>query len=187
MDMTRTEGKPRSKLLVCEDYPAMHNAFRLILGRQYELIFAHTPEEIVPLLGQHSVRLLIWNLDRATGSLETALNAIRTADDPLRTYRESICIDGSLDTLKVIRQTHPKLRILLMAGEFECDFQVAAIQQCGLVSFLTTPWKSNAELVEKVQVLLGDRKSSIRNWVLRMPMVQPKERWGKVIGDKWKA
>ena len=179
MDVTRTEGKPRSKLLVCEGYPAMHDAFRLILGRQYELIFADTSEEIIPLLGQHSVRLLIWNLDRATGFLETALNAIRTADDPLRTYRESICIDGSLDTLKVIRQTHPKLRILLMAGEFECDFQVAAIQQCGLVSFLTTPWKSNAELAEKVQVLLGDRKSFIRNWVFRMPIIQLKERWGK--------
>ena len=50
------------------------------------------------------------------------------------------------------------------------DFQIAAIQQAGLVGFETKPWKSAAYLLERVQVALGDKPSLIRHRILRVPI-----------------
>ncbi len=162
--------KHRRKILICESYSGLQSAFKLMLDSRYDLIFSNDDEEILPLLDQNPGHLVVWDLDRPTGTMETALDAIRSSDEPLQTYRETICANRFLDRLKAIRRAYPELKILLLAGEFECDFQVAAIQEIGSVSFFLKPWKSNGEIVEKIQVLLGDKKSSIRDWVLRMPL-----------------
>ncbi len=155
--------------MICESYPGMREAFKLMLGRQYQLAFAKQPHEITPLLRNHrTARLLIWDLDHPTGSLDETLKAI-CEETPMGLPCRSA--DKILETLKAVRRDHPALKILLIAGEFECDFQIAAIQQGGLVSFLTKPWDSSAAVVEQIQVMLGDRKSSIREWRLRVPLL----------------
>jgi len=163
-----TEGKRSGPLVICESYPGLREAFKLMLDRQYRLVFAEQPHEIGSLLRAHKdTRLLIWDLDRPTGSLDETLKAI-CEDRPLELpYRAT---DDILVTLKTIRRDHPELRILLVAGEFDVEFQIAAIQQCGLVNFLTKPWGSPAAVTEQIQVMLDDRKSSIRQWVLRVPL-----------------
>lgn len=171
MEFTLTEGKVAGPLLICESYPGMREAFKLMLGRQYRLVFAEQPHEIAPLLqNQKATRLLIWDLDRPTGSLDETLKAI-CEDTPLELFYRSA--DEILATLKAVRRNSPALRILLVAGEFDYDFQIAAIQQCGLVSFLTKPWGSPPAVIEQIQVMLGDRKSSIRHHVLRIPISSP--------------
>jgi DNA-binding NtrC family response regulator len=77
-----------------------------------------------------------------------------------------------LATLKAIRRDHPELKIVLATGEFDVDFQIAAIQQCGLVSFLTKPCGSSVAVVEQIQVMLGDQKSSIHQRILRIPLAR---------------
>lgn len=167
----------KSTLLICESYPGLRSAFELMLGRQYRLVFAEQPHEIAPLLqNQKTTRLLIWDLDHPTGSLDETLKAI-CGETPLELPCRSA--DKILETLKAVRRDHPALKILLVAGEFDSDFQMAAIQQCGLVCFLTKPRGSLEAVVEQIEVVLGDRESSIHQWVLRMPTVQPKERWRK--------
>ncbi|MBI5569061.1 MAG: hypothetical protein HY914_03865, partial [Desulfomonile tiedjei] len=117
-----TEEKSLGQLLVCENYPGMREAFKLVLASQYQLIFADDPSQITTLLRLHPVRLVIWDLDRTHGSLDETFGVIRAGNfEPfLKAY------DGALETLKRIRQTHPTLKILLIAGEFEYDFQIAA-------------------------------------------------------------
>lgn len=161
-----TEEKSSGQLLVCEDYPGMREAFKLVLGNQYQLIFADDSSQIMALLHIHPVRLVIWDLDRANGSLDETFDAIRAGnfESSLKTY------EGVLETLKAIRQAHPTLKILLISGEFEYDFQIAAIQQCGDVRFLTKPWKSATGVLEQVQVMLGDRENSIHHRILRVPI-----------------
>lgn len=168
MDYTLTEGKVAGPLLICESYPGMREAFKLMLDRQYRLAFAEQPQEIVSLLRNHkAIRLLIWDLDRPTGSFDETLKAI-CEDRPLELSCRAT--EDILATLRAVRRNHPELKILLVSGEFDVDFQLAVIQQCGLVSFFTKPWGPTAAVVEQIQVMLGDRKSSIRQWVLRMPI-----------------
>jgi hypothetical protein len=74
MEYTLTEGKRSGPIVICESYPGMREAFQLMLGRQYQMVFAGEPGEIAPLLRNHgTARLLIWDLDRPTGSLDETL------------------------------------------------------------------------------------------------------------------
>ncbi len=143
LSLNSTTGCPTKfgRLLICEDYPGMRDAFDLMLGDRYELAFVDSQEEIVPFLAQFPVRLVIWDLNRGGNPLQV---------------------------LRRIRRIFPELRILLIAGEFEYDLQIAAIQQCGDVRFLTKPWKSTAGVLEQVQAMLGDRESSIHHRILRV-------------------
>ena len=147
-DLTASYPPKRGRILICENYPGMRAAFDLMLGQHYELTFAEKPPEMLPLLRQHSVRLVIWDLDGE---------------------------ENSLGILREIRESQPDLEILLVSGDFSLNFQEAAISQCGLVSFLTKPWNSPQAVIEKIQVMLGDRKSSIRKWALRIPCTPTQE------------
>lgn len=144
------EGQPVSplrlgRILVCEDYPGMKDVFDLMLGGQYELAFVESPEEIVAFLAQSLARLLIWDLNRG---------------------------GDYLGTLRRIRRICPALKILLVGGEFDVEFQLEVIRECGLASFLTKPWGSSAAVAERIQVMLGDRKSSIHQRILRIPLTR---------------
>jgi len=132
-----------------------------MLGHQYELIFSSDFGQIIPLMGQYTFRLLIWDLD---GVVRPSLQ-----NDDMET-----CHTKVLDTLKVIRGAHPELGIVLVAGEFEYAFQAAVVKQNSSVRFINKPWEST-QFIEKVQVLLGDKKSSIRQWVLKMPLGRKRE------------
>ena len=161
------EGR-HGQLLICERDPALKKAFEVMLKDHYELIFAEDPAKIVPLLDRHPVRLVVWDLDRANGVLKEMLTTLLSSGslDPLL---EAVRPDNPLQPLRALRQAHPTLGLLLIASGFEYDFQADVIQHVGLVPFLAKPWKSPQEVVERIQVILGDRKSSVREWVMRMP------------------
>ena len=161
MEKEETGGK----ILICESYPGMQGVFTLALGSEYELLFVSDPAEIPLALRRHPVRLLIWDLDQTSGSMQGVLKAV-LADETLTPPAYS----KILETLKPIRQNCPDLKILLVAGSFGYAFQAAVIRECGLVAFLTKPWSSSAGVVERIQVLLGDKDSSVRKWTLRMPL-----------------
>ena len=141
------EEKSKRHLLICENDPGLQGAFDLMLGRQYGLVFTDDPIQIKSILAQHSICLLIWDLDQVgSGS-----NRI-------------------LGILKEFRQAQPDLKVLLIAEEFKYSFQVSVIQQCGVVSFQTKPWKSASGIVEQIQIILGDKKNTIQRWQLKMPI-----------------
>lgn len=165
-----SESRELRQILICENYPGLREAFKLMFekpeggGPHYGLTFVEHSSQIVPLLAQHAFRLLIWDLDRATDSPEGTFKGIRAGHLPELSL-QSREIVATLDT---IHTQYPTLKILLIAGDFEPDFQIAAFQHSA-ASFLTKSCKRPAEVVEKVQVLLGDKKSSIRSWILKVP------------------
>lgn len=156
------------QVLICESYPGLRKAFKLVLGDQYELVFAEDPAEIASLVRQHPVRLVIWDIDRIEGSLDKTFEAVRNGD-AFDSSQRTIPAEGILAVLKAVRDARPALRILLVAGEIDANFQITAIRQVGSIRFLSKPW-SPKTVAEQIQVMLGDKKSSIRHWVLRVPV-----------------
>ena len=57
------ESAPRKTVLICESYPGLRDAFELMLGKHYELLFLGNPTQITSLLEQRAVSLVIWHLD----------------------------------------------------------------------------------------------------------------------------
>lgn len=162
------EEKLLGQVLICESYPGLREAFKLMLGDHYELVFAEDPAEITPLVRRHPVRLVIWDVDRTEGSLDKTLEAVRNSDDSYSPQR-TVPAEEILVVLKAIRNARPALMILLVASELDTDFKIAAIRQIGSIRFLSKPWSAEA-VTEQIQVMLGDKKSSIRQWVLRVPI-----------------
>ena len=160
------------QVLICENYPGLREAFKLVLGDHYDLVFAESQEEIIPLVRQRPVRLVIWDIDRMEDSLDKTFEAVRNGDAAYSPQRV-IPTEEVLSVLKSVRGTHPDLPILLVAGEIDTNFQITAIQQVGSIRFLTKPWDSSVAVAEQIQVMLGDKKSSIRHWILRTPLAEP--------------
>ena len=156
--------------MVCEGDPHLRAAFALMLGAQYDLVFVSEPAEILPMLGQNVIRQLVWHLDHPPDLLAEGLQRAIRADDPLDASRQirAAYFNSCIKTLKTICQASPELHILFLASDYELDFQVAALQ-CGRVNFLPDAWEISQAFVEQLQALLGDKKSSIRHWVVRLP------------------
>jgi len=165
------------KILICESYPGMQGVFTLALGSEYELLFVSDPAEIPLALRRHPVRLLIWDLDQTSGSMQGVLKAV-LADEPLAPPAYS----KILETLKTIRQSYPALKILLIAQEFNIDFQEDVIRSCGMASFRTKPFEDTKALAEQIKVIVGDKQSTIRSWVLRVPLEEESLVQGKRAG-----
>jgi len=147
-DLTTSYPPKLGRILICESYPGMRDVFDLTLRKHYELAFTKKPSEILSLLRQYSFHMVIWDLDGE--------------GNPLAILRE-------------VRQFYPNLEILLVAGEFSLAFQESVVKQCGLVGFLWKPWSPSSAVAEQVQVMLGDRKSSLRKWTLRIPCTSSQE------------
>lgn len=129
-------------ILVCEAYEGLQEAFRLILEDWASVRCVARAEDCFSQLTQGPVDLLIFDLD---------LQAV----DPLGFLRD-------------LRSVYPDLKVLLVAGEFEFDFQVAALK-FSPVSFLTKPFNTQAT-VERIQVLVGYATSSVRTRVVRIAL-----------------
>ncbi len=165
------------KILICESYPGMQGVFTLALGSEYELLFVSDSAEIPLALRSNSVRLLIWDLDPPSGSAQNVLRAALTGE-PLA----SPVYSKILEDIQAIRQSHPELKILLIAQEFKNDFQEDVIRSCGLVRFRTKPFEDTKALVEQIKVMIGDKQSTIRSWVLRVPIEKESLVQGKRAG-----
>ncbi len=136
---------------------------KLTLGGGYELVFTDTPAEIHSLLNRHAFRLVVWDIDQHDPS--APLKFLSNLDQPLDLQ---VSLVDCLEMLQAIRRAHPQLPVVLLAGEFEYDFQAAIVPQCHSVSFLTKD-RPLDQLAERIQIILGDKKSSIREWILRIP------------------
>ncbi len=151
------EKKLLGQVLICENYPGLREAFKLMLEDQYELVVAEDQAEIIPLVRRHPIRLVIWDVDRIEGSLDKTLEAVRNGDDSYSPQR-TIPAEEILAVLKAVRDAHPTLMFLLVAGEFDTDFMIEVIRKVGSVRFLSKPWSAEA-VAEQIQVMLGDKKA----------------------------
>ena len=172
MEKEETGGKN----LICESYPGMQEVFTLALGSEYELLFVNDPAEIPLALRSHPVRLLIWDLDRTSGSIQGVLKTIRMGQ-PFTPPTHS----QSLETLQTIRHSYPALKILLIAQEFNVGFQEDVIRNCGMTSFRTKPFEDTKALAEQIKVMIGDKQSTIRSWMFRAPLA------GKILAQEKRA
>ena len=176
MEKEETSGE----ILICESYPGMQGVFTLALGSEYELLFVNDSTEIPLTLRSHPVRLLIWDLDRTSGSVQGVLKAVRTGESLAPPAYSKI-----LETLQTIRKSYPVLKILLITQEFNIDFQEDVIRNCGMMSFRTKPFEDTKALVEQIKVMVGDKQSTIRSWVLRVPLAEESLAQGKSARSIW--
>ena len=160
-------GDPRQgPLLICEPDRAMQEALKVMLGDQYPLVFTNNPSMIPALLQRQPFRLLLWDLDQPDGSLDGTFRAI-LAGEPADVFTARPRSNHPLETLQAIRRAYPALEIALVAGEFEADFQAAAVQQGGVLGFITKPWNPD-RVIEDIQILLGDKRDPIRRRILEI-------------------
>lgn len=127
-------------ILVCEADAGVQEAFRLLLEDWAAVRMVAEADACLRKLSQASVELFILDLDG---------QAIKT-----------------LDFLRTIRQRSPHLHVLVVAGDFDLDFQRAALK-CAPISFLTKPFHPPAT-VERLQTLTGYAPSSIQKHVMQV-------------------
>ncbi len=80
-------------------------------------------------------------------------------------------LDGQAESLALVQRVRtavPELKVLLVAGQFDYDFQVACVK-LGQVSFLTKPFSAPAA-VAKIKALLGLAVPSIRTRIVKIAL-----------------
>ena len=166
-----SDGKKLGQVLIVEGDRGIRDAFSLMLGGHYELVFTEDAEDLHPLLRSPSVRLLIWDLHCLEGTLQRAFQAVQENTD-FGPGLDAASREHVLEVLQKVRHLRPDLKVVLVSDKFAYDFQASVIQRFGLLRFVTKPWSSSHALSEQIQVILGDKKSSIQRQVLRMPLVE---------------
>ena len=134
------QAKPT--VLVCEANEGLQEAFRLMLDEWAVVQFVSKASEWLPLLAKRHWDFFVLDLD---GQTEQPLELVRN-----------------------IRLAYPGLKMLLVAGEFDYDFQVACVK-LGQLSFLTKPFSAPAA-VSKIKTLLGLEAPSIRTRIVKIPL-----------------
>ena len=129
-------------ILICEAHEGLQEAFHLMLDDWASIRFVAHVEPIFAILGHERPDLLILDVDGQSA-------------DPL----------GLVEQL---RTTYPELKVLLVAGQFDYDFQVACVK-LGQLSFLTKPFSAPAA-VAKMKALLGLAVPSIRTRVVKIAL-----------------
>lgn len=137
--MTRLQVKPR--IVVCEAYEGLREAFQLMLEDWASFSFIPSTDDCFTLI-QQQADMLILDLDGQTAEPLTLVENLRTA--------------------------YPNLKLLLVAGQFDYDFQVACVK-LGQFSFLTKPFSAPAA-VAKMKTLLGLAAPSIRTRVVKIAL-----------------
>jgi len=137
--VTPRATKPR--IAVYEAYDGLREAFSLMLEDWAAVRFLASAEACVTACTQDSADLMILDVDGHA--------------DPLALVQR-------------VRKVAPQAKVLLVAGEFDYEFQVACVK-LGQISFLTKPFSAPAA-VEKMQVLLGLAVPSIRTRVVRIAL-----------------
>jgi DNA-binding NtrC family response regulator len=129
-------------ILVCEPYEGLQEAFRLMLDDWASVQVVSKTTEWLPVLAKQHWDLFVLDLDGQAG-------------EPLELVRN-------------IRLAYPDLKMLLVAGEFDYDFQVACVK-LGQLSFITKPF-SAAATVAKMKTLLGLAAPSIHTRVVKIAL-----------------
>ncbi len=129
-------------ILICEAHEGLQEAFRLMLEDWASIRFVAQAEPIFATLAQERPDLLILDVDGQAAEPMVLVERLRT--------------------------TYPELKVLLVAGQFDYDFQVACVK-LGQLSFLTKPFSVPAA-VAKMKVLLGLAAPSIHTRVVKIAL-----------------
>lgn len=129
----------QSSVVVCEAYETLREGLELILRNLYRVTAVNHVADLFPILEDGRPDLLIFDVDGQPEPYEA---------------------------LARVRQFHQTLRILLIAGEFSFDQQIAAVRLSN-VSFLTKPF-SVEHFLEKVQTLIQGYSGSPKRYVVQI-------------------
>ncbi len=138
--MTRLQTKPH--IVVCEADEGLREAFGLMLDGWAAVSVLSRADDCFTSLAQQQTDLLILDLDGQDAEPLALVRSLRTAQ--------------------------PDLKILLVAGEFDYDFQVACVKLGGF-SFLTKLFSAPAA-VAKMKILLGLEAPSIRTRIVKIAL-----------------
>ena len=142
--MVGKQEAPQAKpsILVCEAYEGLQEVFRLMLDDWASVQVVSKTSEWLPVLAKHHWDFFVLDLDGQSG-------------EPLELVRN-------------IRLAYPDLKLLLVAGQVDYEFQVACVK-LGQLSFLTKPFSAPAA-VAKIKTLLGLAASSIHTRIVKIAL-----------------
>ena len=133
-------------VVLCEAYDSLREALAPVLGDRYRVTTVSHVADLVPVLAAATPDLLILDVDGQ---------------------------QAPYASLRRIRHTHGGLRVLLLAGAFTLDEQLAAVQLTR-VSFLEKVF-SLERFREKVETMIhGFSRSPIHTRILRIPLIEPR-------------
>lgn len=101
-------------ILICDDETGVRDSLRLILDREYSLVYATNGAEAVRHLRKHDVDLVIMDVKMPKLS--------------------------GLDALRQIKRLRPRTRVLIITGYESSDVAAQAINQ-GADDYLTKPFE----------------------------------------------
>ena len=136
-------SRQHPSIVLCEAYDSLREGLALVLGDHYRVSAVSRVVELLPVLAAEAPDLLILDVD---GQREP------------------------YEALGRLRHTHATLRVLLLAGAFTLEEQLAAVRLTD-VSFLPKLF-SLERFREKVDTLIrGSSRSPIRTRIIRLPLI----------------
>ncbi len=132
----------KRKILICENYEALKESFKLILEDDFNLYFADTVEDLFNFLETIKVDLLILDVDRKDMDI--------------------------LALLRDIKQKWLNLKILLVSADFSLKFQEDAIKMGTDIRFLTKVFKPQ-DVSERVKTIIrGYSETGPHKYIVRI-------------------
>lgn len=111
--------------MIWEPYEGLKESFRLILEKEYRLLFANALEEILDY-SNHQINLLILNADDAPATLKVVAS---------------------------IKEKYPDLKILLITTNLQLEFQIDVLKLGTDIGFREKPWDAD-ELKDKIDTMI---------------------------------
>lgn len=111
--------------MIWEPYEGLRESFRLILEKEYRLLFANALEEILDY-SSHQIDLLILSADDAPATLKVVAS---------------------------IKEKWPDLKILLITTNLQLEFQLEIIKLGTDIGFREKPWDAD-ELKDKIDIMI---------------------------------
>ena len=137
-----TESGLRQAVVLCEAYDSLREGLAIVLGDHYRVTVVSRIAELPPVLTTTKPALLILDVDGQS-----------------KPYA----------ALKRLRRAHRTLKVLLLAGAFTLEEQMAAVR-LSHVGFIKK-FFSVESLLEKVDTLIrGYSRSPIRTRIVRLPI-----------------
>ena len=117
----------KTQILVCDDEPGVRESLTLILGREYELLYATNGAQAVEKIREHNPAIAILDIKMPQ-------------------------MDG-LEALREIKRLKPGIRVLIVTGYDSSDVANQAIQM-GAEDYLVKPFDRH-RVITQVQSILS--------------------------------
>ncbi len=111
--------------MIWEPHEGLKESFRLILEKEYRILFANTLEEI-PDYCSHQIDLLILNADEAPATLKAVAS---------------------------IKEKRSDLKILLITTNLQLEFQIDVLRLGTDIGFREKPWDAE-DLKDKIDTMI---------------------------------